>query len=558
MSITAEFNEAVRRVSRGELGEGVREMRQRRAEFSTELECTLAGIAAVPAARAELDDALDDIWRRAERRAPRKVREAGEVVIGGGPHGAIYALARVAAGEPAPTILERGRVGGAFAVSRDPSFWLNSRNRPGRSAPPNEVGGQNFLPGAPLQLAHMPGGKFHTNADMALAVRLAVARSGATVVRGEALGVTRNPKASAEGYRYLVRTSRGAALRANRVVDARGLGGPTLYAQQVCDGERVLTFPQLMARMDEPWPLRGLRRVAVVGGGDSAKCAVEALLGVGPESGSAVAALDWVERVDVYSELLPDNVEDWRATQRGRYQGIGSFLRFLDDGTARLRVLQTRGVVSASPGAALVNGRAYDAVVVAAGLFRPELELPAEALYEDVGLDLPLGKRLPDDEVYKVGPSAGRQLTGYELRTSTALREDFLVALFRLGDATASLASTLPTPAAPASLKRLAAGSLKEAGERRRTRRQARPPRVSVRANQVRIPPAEIPRLASVVIDDVSVGAEARVADLFGALTGSGRAPAEEAQRASVGPAVLETLDDDFPLSGLTGLESRG
>jgi hypothetical protein len=52
----------------------------------------------------------------------------------------------------------------------------------------------------------------------------------------------------------------------------------------------LVTFPDLMERMDGTFPLRGLRRVAVVGAGDSGKTAIEALSGQGPCPGWSPAS----------------------------------------------------------------------------------------------------------------------------------------------------------------------------------------------------------------------------------------------------------------------------
>src|SRR5262249_54898643 len=145
---------------------------------------------------------------------------------------------------------------------------------------------------------------------------------------------------------------------AGRVIDARGLGEPSGAA--VANTSTILTFPQFMQRMAGMWPLRGVRRVAVIGGGDSARCAVESLLGIAPQPFLAAAARDSVQRVDWFSDDLPTSCEGWQQRIRGRYQALGRYLRPDRLGAQRLTVLPRRARPVALPGAALIDGRSYD------------------------------------------------------------------------------------------------------------------------------------------------------------------------------------------------------
>jgi hypothetical protein len=71
-----------------------------------------------------------------------------EVIIGAGFHAAVYAATRVLSGFPKPLVVERGhRAGGTFAMTDRPTFYLNSRNRPGGGGLAGDQGTSlNYLP----------------------------------------------------------------------------------------------------------------------------------------------------------------------------------------------------------------------------------------------------------------------------------------------------------------------------------------------------------------------------------------------------------------------------
>src|SRR5207248_8155169 len=101
-----------------------------------------------------------------------------EVVIGGGFHAAVYAATRVLSGYPKPLVLERNRrVGGTFAMTSRPTFYLNSRNRPGTAGLAGDQGASlNYLPGAPIPAANASIAEYQTNTDLAFAIRLVLAQ----------------------------------------------------------------------------------------------------------------------------------------------------------------------------------------------------------------------------------------------------------------------------------------------------------------------------------------------------------------------------------------------
>ena len=134
--------------------------------------------------------------------------------------------------------------------------------------------------------------EYQTNTDMAFVIRLTLAQYADVLTKAEVLSVTR------DGTSVEIDIADRGVLRAGRVIDARGLGDPA--DQNLANGTTVVTFPQFLARMASPWPLRGVVRAAVVGGGDSGKCAVESMLGIAPQPMMAAAALDSVDRIGLY------------------------------------------------------------------------------------------------------------------------------------------------------------------------------------------------------------------------------------------------------------------
>src|SRR5262249_8416696 len=324
--------------SRQAAAEGMRAIMQRESECPSRLAGRLTGIALDPNGRELADQVLDRYWSDEPRQqdALRGSSTDREVIIGSGFHAAVYAATRVRSGYPRPLVLERDdRAGGTFAMTARPTFYLNSRSRAGSAGlAGDQRASLNSLPGARIQAANVSMVEYQTNTDMAFVIRLALAQFADVVTNAKVLSVA----GDATGAEIEIE-DRGPLL-AGRVIDARGLGDPD--NQDVANRTTILTFPQFMQRMAGMWPLRGVRRAAVVGGGDSAKCAVESLLGVAPQPFMAAAALDSVDRIDWYSDQLPTTCERWQQEIRGRYQAIGRYLRPDRLGVRRLNVLGRR------------------------------------------------------------------------------------------------------------------------------------------------------------------------------------------------------------------------
>lgn len=421
----------------------IKPIMERAGSFGSIQQAQLAGIAAVPAAREMLMGRIQSLWWSAP-----PPDELPEIVIGAGLHAAVYCAARYAATGQRPVVLERSTwPGGAFAMSKKPAFYLNSRNRPGMIGLPGRGEALNYLPGAILQPAELSLAEFQDNTELAYCIRLMLAEY-ANVHIGRAV---RSAGASPRNGNYTQRLQLedGRKLWARRVIDARGLGDASLPAGVKADGQRLLTFGQFMAAMDTSFPMAGMRRVAVIGDGDSAKCAIETLAGQGPPPQLSCAALDYVPEIDWYAPDLPADCRQWRATQRGRYQLIASLLRRASFGPdarvpvrARVSVINERGEVTPSMDSVIVNGRSYDHVIMATGYQLPRLGIGE---YRAVGSSPVIARvsTLGAASVYAIGPAAGMGFTQAERDAGLARVAENQVAMFRLANRTAALAQLL-------------------------------------------------------------------------------------------------------------------
>lgn len=412
-------------------------LEQRSRDMPDALRRNLVAVASSRQGRDYLNSAIEIAFRRTERKSRRKRAPiaAAEVVIGGGLHGAIYAAGRVKAGHPKPLVIERDTPGGPFRFSVDASFWTNSRNRPGLGGLPSENRALNVVPGAPVQIADISTTEYADNADWAFVIRVTHALYS-KMMKGTVERVEANPN---DSFRVLL--ADGREILTGRVLDARGLGDPRPTS------EGAMTFKELIQRMDQPFPLADMKRVAIVGGGNSGLCAAEMLLGVAPRAGMSAPSLDWVEQVDLYSVNLPTFCDAWRSGVRGRYQSLGSFLRPVDNGIQRLRVVPELGTVTPTAEGTLVNGRQYDHVIEATG-WRLRNDVVPFSRGRFVGTRPALaredGERLG---LFKIGVAADLPFEPYE-NGATAIPEN-RVALFRLGPRTSALAMTLPAAVAP-------------------------------------------------------------------------------------------------------------
>jgi hypothetical protein len=417
----------------------MRHVLDRAPEFRSHVAAVLVGIGIDPKARAHFDRMLDRHW------AETPVGVVGgyqELIVGGGLHAAVYAATRVRMGKPRPLIIEKERVGGAFSWSRGPGFHLNSRNRPGLGSRPGDSSGSlNYLPGCLIQPADMGGEEYQTNDALAWVVRANIALYA---------DVTFNEVTFTSGLTLTGRNRKTIARASQRVIIATGFGPPRKQFPQV-ESDRHLTFQQFMGMMDTPFPMRDMRRVAVLGDGDSGKCAIEALTGQGPKMLTS-HTLDYPE-IDWYGvDATQRTRENWEACNRSRYKGIGSMLKTARYTTDSSRI-NLRGrdenrfrasTMERGLDCVYVDGRPYDLVIDCTGYTRPVRPLgnlgPFGSYGTDTGGSSIAGR---DSYIWTVGPCA-------KIEPSETDRERFRqvgengTSIFYLARKTEALALELP------------------------------------------------------------------------------------------------------------------
>lgn len=415
--------------------------------FSSRLEMQLAGIAMIPEARDLMTAGLSRYWRSRRFPGNNGITDYSrrEIVIGGGFHAAVYCANRVRMGFPKPVVLEKGsadQVGGAFAVSLKPVFRLNSRNRPGTAGLPDQDKALNYLPSGLLQPSMITSEEYPTNADMAWLIRLTLAQYADLYPD---VTVTRFSGQSREEATVTIAGDDEPVLF-GRVLDARGAG-----LAEPADSPVMLTFGQFMARMGGMFPLRGMNQIAVIGSGDSARCAVESLLGIAPGHTSAIG-LDYVTRTDWYTggDIGGRTCSEFRDGERGRYIRIAQYLQGnASNPSTRLRVMDSRGYATPMPDGVLVGDRTYDMAIVCTGGTLPEIDPSGLIFYEVFGGDdssrgtTQLASSAQPFPLYRIGPAANIPFSLAERQAGVADIPANRVAMFRLAPRTAALAATL-------------------------------------------------------------------------------------------------------------------
>jgi hypothetical protein len=420
------------------------------ADKDQALVARLIAIALEPPLRRELDEMLDRHWGDDRmKNVGMGSRPHSEIIIGSGYHAAVYCAVRAAMGAPRPLVIERDeRAGGVFACSQGPTFYLNSRNRAGLPDLPGQRGGLNAIPGALIQPSMLSAAEYQSNADMAFAIRLTLAMHAKVALGKVAVRVRRGKLALDRfnvGVTVVDTSGREVALTADRLIDCRGIGSER--EPDYRSGGRILTFSEFMAHMETPFPLRALKRVAVIGGGDAGKCAVEAIFGLGPARHWSIADLDPTPNVDWYCQL-PKTCEEWRLKARSRYRGIGALLprSYGINDRAKLTIRRgSKATVGSTYDGATVQGRRYDMVVFCAGYERRGLfadAFPIEIGGQNVAL------RSPNAPIFCAGPQANLPFTENDEVTPYALVPENRDAMWRLGPYTATFAASFPIPEA--------------------------------------------------------------------------------------------------------------
>lgn len=436
-------------VAAKEMRYGIKEMMTRSAEMADPLRAILAGTLMHQPSRDHLDRALDRAW--AQNRLMAEPDLVPELVIGSGVHAAIYCATRAAKARREkkpfvrPLVLEaERRVGGVFAMTHKPSFYLNSRNRAGMQGVPGEGGALNLLPNAPLQPFDITNTEYQTNTSMADVVRVTLAMYAQVIPRALVQSISSiYTYGTLPRYKQAVYVGRKTA-RADTVIVAIGLGRPysPFPGIDISKEPRVLSYPRFLARLDQPFPLRGMRRVAVIGAGDSAKTVLESLVGLGPPAGMSSPSLDQLERIDWYGIGQNMTELDFCAGSRTRYRRLGRFLRPDNNQQRVIRPRQPAGRIRTGDELVFVDGVPYDHVIVTTGF----KQVPVTSGKVN---PWPVGGRVVGNRggqygtFYVVGPAAALPLDDDEITQQAFAIPENSTAIFRYAPRTAALAASL-------------------------------------------------------------------------------------------------------------------
>lgn len=439
-----------------EMSYAATELMGREREFRSMETAMLAGVAMHKGAREHMLSRVEASYRSASPRLTLLRDQVDEVVIGGGVHAAIYCTVRRALGFPKPIVITK-EVGGAFACSKGAAFFLNSRNRPGEIGIPGDVrGALNIFPGSPLQPSDIGSGEFQTNDTLGFITRMLLAFN-AEVFIGNVMALDKDRTSGSAIVNVDTEFAVGQRIKARRVIVATGLNflRDTDNVTGPPRGERIIDFFGFMRRMDEQtFPLRGLRRIAVVGAGDSGKNAIEALIGQGPGQHMSVASLDWPRQIDWYGvpaeQITP---EGWANCNRSRYKPIGRLFPTTESrGRVKPRTDKARGI-SEGFEVVYVNERPYDLVILCTGYKsrKPVCQDEWGIQYDtaDRAQRREIARKQERMNVWAVGPCAEIGFSTEESYRSFTSTPENTTALFRYGQRTALLAKAMPSVGAP-------------------------------------------------------------------------------------------------------------
>ena len=367
-----------------------------------------------------------------------------EVVIGAGVHGMVYAATRVSMGFPKPLVLEKeDRPGGTFARLTVP-FWLNSVNEgsitstsegPTRIRPLTPEDDLNWLPNAPFQVAAACMTEYPSSSLVGDVIRKSLRRVADVVTSCDVTvtnGFTTTPVVSVNGRVYTCK----------RLIDARGLK-PVIPAGAKA-GTCVITGDDFLRGL---WP-EGMadgkpKRIALIGGGDTARIVAEALLGQSPGGRVPVncAEIGWYA-----TDGFPLTKQQAFTNFQARYLGLARHFPQASSTSAAvfnggmIRPYAERASAASLGSRARVNGQNYDLAVTCTG-YEPAFSNAEDgpSIYEQgAGLWREYGS------YYIVGPAARMEYRSSEMQFGYTRFPQNVAAILRLAPETARLAASLP------------------------------------------------------------------------------------------------------------------
>ena len=370
------------------------------------------------------------------------------VVVGAGLHTSIFSTQAAHIGKSSAVLaIETGsRVSKVFGDLAG-SFKINSSERENRSS--------NIFPGAPLQMKDLTTQMFPNSVHIGLLGSVAQRASQVPVLFNNTVLSIQDLKSAGEKApgRYLITTSQGLKIYADKVVLSTGLGTPSTkvldpsfqsvlnkYTDEHRKNPRKI-LPVMMVdsflrtiALNEFGPkvsaLKEIKNksIAVIGAGDGARIAVEAII---KEMHPSVRVL-WMGQ-------KAETPEQYKATTWERYYGIapemgkriqGGFVghvsagRVLESGKIELTYGEGKQVQADY----VINATGYDSVIpqlvskLSKAVENPELSFESvqEKIPELTSPTTVIGKRLEvadlaGQEIYIIGPAGGPFATPKEL-----------------------------------------------------------------------------------------------------------------------------------------------
>lgn len=368
------------------------------------------------------------------RTLPASVR-GRDVVFGSGYAAAAFCATRRAAGFAPPIVFEQNlAAGGMFAQLLD--FKLNSQNQasiasiespgPSRVVSTSDVDDLNWIPNSDHQVGQYGAFEYPRSADMCRAIARTIREYGELYTG--VVGMTFNRAGQ-------VSTADGTVLgKAKRIIWAAG----TVPRNDYVGGPAVMSGYDFMRT--QAGELHN-RRIAVLGGGDTAAQCVEYMLGQGLAAPATLPGeVHWYG-----NENMPVFKSSWAEFYHARFNGLARhFPHQFSSERSVIRPFSVKGQMINLGKTAMVNGLIYDLVIMATG-FRPALcPVVTEETYR-IG-DMVVAKCNSNETidgiptVFKIGTAAGLSsgFTAYRSRFPAAT-----LAMYNQGPRIAALAAAL-------------------------------------------------------------------------------------------------------------------
>lgn len=238
---------------------------------------------------------------------------------------------------------------------------------------------------------------------------------------------------------YQLKTSSGKTISASKIVFATGLGKPKIpcddaeskeiVEKALLKPDKIMTVEQAFAITPKIEPLSIWNTDLILAGyGNSALTFLEFLYSIGPDDAYRFESIQ--KKTAIKTAIIAKNAE---AKLRPRYSGIASPLkegqaklhagaltkvRYRDDGSVVAFYITPDGETKSLVGKKLILGTGYELQVENLLKVKKEDFKPVKELAADSTILVPVAKKLDNEEIYIVGPAAGRDLVDVDHNTN--------------------------------------------------------------------------------------------------------------------------------------------